>query len=141
MKARTVRMVQGMVSGPRRTSRAIKGAKTAPSAEKSDHVIKADGRCELDTRVVTIYAGKNFRMLSTTGGVCDVKGFHDNFDAIKDIPVARVETAFQDEHGVIYIIIINEALYFGSSMDHSLINPNQIQHFGIPVSDDTYDST
>ena len=24
-------------------------------------------------------------------------------------------------------------------MDHSLINPNQIRHFGIPVSDNPYD--
>ena len=26
-------------------------------------------------------------------------------------------------------------------MDHSLINPNQIRHFGIPVSDNAYDGT
>ena len=70
-----------------------------------------------------------------------MKGFHDDFDATKDIPIARVATAYQDEEGTIYILIINEALYFGSSMDHLLINPNQIQHFGIPVSDDAYGSS
>ena len=122
-------------------SRAIERAKTAPSAKKSDHEIKADGRCELDTQADTICAGKNCRMLSKTGGVCDVKGFHDDFDAIKDIPIARIATAYQDEQGSIYILIINEALYFGSSMDHLLINLNQIRHFGIPVLDDTYDSS
>ena len=38
----------------------------------------------------------------------------------------------------VYILIINEALFFGKSMDHSLINPNQIISFGIPVSDDPF---
>ena len=36
-------------------------------------------------------------------------------------------------------MVVNEALYFGSALDHSLINPNQIRHYGIPVSDDPYD--
>ena len=93
------RKVQGMVSGPQRMSRAIKRARNAPSAETSDHEIKADGRCELDTRANTICAGKNFRMLSTTRGVYNVKGFHNDFDAIKDIPTARVAIAYQDEEG------------------------------------------
>ena len=130
-----------MVSGLRHMPRTIKRAKSVPPAEKSDHVIKTDGRCELNIRADTICAGRNVHTLSTTGGVYNVKGFHDDFDAIKDIPITRVATVYQDEHGAIYIIIINEALYFGSSMDHSLINSNQIRHFWIPVSDDAYDST
>ena len=72
---------------------------------------------------------------------CDVKGLHDQFEAIKDVPIARVATAFKDRDGVTYILIINKALYFGREMDHSLINPNQIRHFGIPVSDNAYDGT
>ena len=78
-------------------------------------------------------------MLSTTGQTCDVKGFHDEFEAIKDVPIARVATAYKDTDGNTYILVINEALFFGQSMDHSLINPNQIRHFGIPVSDNAYD--
>ena len=70
---------------------------------------------------------------------CDVRGFHDNFEPIRDVPIDQVATAFRDEHGATNILIINEALYFGPEMDHSLINPNQIRHHGIPVSDDAYD--
>ena len=33
----------------------------------------------------------------------------------------------------------NEVLWFGTSMDHLLINPNQIRMEGIPVSDDPFD--
>ena len=105
-----------MVSGPRRMSRAVKRAKTTPPAKKPDHIVKTDGRCELDTRADTICTGKNFRMMSTTGGVCGVKGFHDDFDATKDIPIAQVATAYQDAYEAIHILVINKALYFGSSI-------------------------
>ena len=70
-----------------------------------------------------------------------MKGFHDDFKSIKDVPVATVVTAYRDNNGLIFILIIHEALYFGAQLDHSLINPNQIRHYGIPVSDDPYDST
>ena len=134
------RMVQAIMSGPRRTSRAIKRAKTPGGDIFNDHTSQLVARCELDTRADTICAGRNFRILSTSGGVCDVKGFHDDYEAIKDVPIARVATAYCDGSGITYILVINEALFFGTSMDHSLINPNQICHNGIPVSDNPYDS-
>ena len=52
--------------------------------------------------------------------------------------VARVATAWKDGNGATHILVVNEALYFGSEMDHSLINPNQIRHFGITVNDNPY---
>ena len=41
--------------------------------------------------------------------------------------------------GQTYIIIINEALYYGTKLDHLLINPNQIRAYGIPLWDNPYD--
>ena len=38
------------------------------------------------------------------------------------------------------ILIVNKEIYFGARLDHLLINPNQIRHFEIPVSDNVYDS-
>ena len=131
--------VQAINSGPRQQSkRLVKRSRTA-YAVKSDHTNHEPGRNELDTRADTICVGKNWRILSTTGQCCNVHGFHDKFDAIKDVPVARSATAYVDQQGDTYILIVNEALHFGPSMDHSLINPNQIRHFGIPVSDNPYD--
>ena len=40
--------------------------------------------------------------------------------------------------GQTYIIIINEALYYGTKLDHLLINPNQIRAYGIPFWDNSY---
>ena len=133
-----MKLIKKMTSGPRKMGRAVKRARVMKSAE-IDHFEHEIAKCELDTRADTICAGINFRMLSSTGQTCDVKGFHDDFDTIKDVPIARVATAYKDSDGRTWILIINEALYFGQNMDHSLINPNQIRHFGIPVSDNAYD--
>jgi hypothetical protein len=38
-----------------------------------------------------------------------------------------------------YILVINEALYYGSKLDHSLINQNQVWEYGIPFWDNPYD--
>jgi hypothetical protein len=40
--------------------------------------------------------------------------------------------------GESFILIIHEALYFGSSLDHSLVNPNQLRAHGLIVHDNPY---
>ena len=37
--------------------------------------------------------------------------------------------------------MINEGLYYGNKLDHSLINPNQIRNYGIPLWDNAYDKS
>ena len=56
------------------------------------------------------------------------------------MPIARLATGIRDEHGRVNILVVNKSLYFGESLYHSFINPNQIRNFGIPVSDNPYDS-
>ena len=127
-----------VTSGDRHWAREAKRAKTGRDSQLP--VPHTSARCELDTRADTICAGSNFRLLSTTGQLCDVSGFHSDFESIKDVPIATVATAFQAESGTIYILIVNEALYFGPSMGHSLINPNQIRHHRIVVCNNPFDS-
>ena len=76
-----------MISGPRRFGRAVKRARVTKKVNSS-HFKHEIGKCELDTQADTICAGKNFRMLSPNGQTCDVKGFRDQFEAIKDVPIA-----------------------------------------------------
>jgi len=127
-----MKMIGKIMSSPRKYERAGKKARVMKSVNTT-HFEHEIGKCKLDTRADTICAGVNFRMLSSTGQTCDVKGFHDDFESIKDVPITRLATAFKDSDGMTHILIVNEALYFGQQMDHSLINPNQIRHFGIPV--------
>ena len=56
------------------------------------------------------------------------------------MPISRVDTVIFYEHGHVHILIVKQALYFGESLYHSIINPNQRRNFGIPVSDNPYDS-
>ena len=78
--------------------------------------------------------------MSASGQYCDIYGSHDNFKGIEDVPIARVATVISNEHGRVHILIVNKSLYFGTSLDHLFINLNQIRNFGIPVSENPYDS-
>lgn len=82
----------------------------------------------------------NCRPIYFTGQQCDVQGFHDDFTPVQDVPIATVATAWSDPFtGQGYILILHETLYFGNNMNHSLINPNQLRHFGVEVFDNPYD--
>ena len=48
----------------------------------------------------------------------------------------RVATAYVYDYWSMYILVINEALFNGKSMDHSLINLNLIRALSISMSDE-----
>ncbi|CAJ1929560.1 unnamed protein product [Cylindrotheca closterium] len=57
-----------------------------------------------------------------------------------NVPIMSGATAFDcPQTGNTFILIINEALYYRNRLDHSLINPNQVQSFGIPLWDNPFD--
>ena len=58
---------------------------------------------------------------------------------MQDVQIDIFITAHIDEYGLTCIILFNEVLWFGTSMDHLLVNPNQIQMTVMPVSDDPFD--
>ena len=97
---------------------------------------------ELDTRADTCVLGKNWRYISDEQQVCTVSGFHSAFKSLKEVPIVRAATGWVDPvSGASFILYINQGLWFGEELDHSLINPNQIRHFGIAVSDNPYDNS
>ena len=70
-----------------------------------------------------------------TGQTCDANGVHGDLETIADVPVATCATVWQHHREIRFLLVFHEALYFGNSMDHSLINPNQMRHHGIDVCD------
>ena len=97
---------------------------------------------ELDSHADTCVLGINFTILEYSGRVCDVYPYSQEYSAIKDIPIVRGATAVQcQETGETYILIINEGLWYGDKLDHSLVNPNQLRHFGVEVCDNPYSRT
>jgi hypothetical protein len=79
-----------------------------------------------------------------TNRACDVMPYSDDYDAKTDVPIVTACTAYQHpETGQVYILILNEALWFGDKdgMDHTLLNPNQMRNYQIDVFDNAWDRT
>lgn len=119
-----------MKSTPRRAS----AASTAKNNKIKDSIVH--GKCELDSHADTIVAGSNCILINYTGQVCDVSPYSDDYAPVSDVPIVKAATAWQSPHtGQTYILIFNEALWMGDSLDHTLVNPNQLRHYGTEVQD------
>ena len=66
--------------------------------------------------------------MSVSGQCCDVYGFSDDLKGIEDVPIARVSKRTSNDQRCVHILIFNQAIYFGASLDHSLINTYQIRN-------------
>jgi len=94
------------------------------------------GRCKLDSHADTIVAGSNCVVINYTGNVCDVSPYRDDYAPVYNVPIVTAATAWQSPlTGETYILVFNEALWMGDSMNCTLINPNQLRHFGTKVQD------
>ena len=63
--------------------------------------------------------------------MADVYPYNDLYEPVRQVPIVSGATKYNHPSGQSYILIINEALFYGRKMDHSLINPNQLRHSGI----------
>ena len=93
------------------------------------------GRCELDSHADTCVAGANCIVLEYTGRTAKVEAYSPDYPS-KQIPIATVATAYDcPKTGATFVLIINEALYFGDSLPFSLISPNQLRDNDIHVDE------
>ena len=112
----------------RRVSSTKKHATSQPFTEST---------CELDSHADTIVAGRNCLILNYTGKECDVALYRDDYEAVTNVPIVTAATAWQSTvTGQTYILVFHEALWMGDTLDHTLLNPNQLRHFGVRVQDD-----
>ena len=94
---------------------------------------------EIDNHADTICFGKNFRPVYFTSQVCSVSPFFDSYESKTDVPICTAVTAVDLDDGRTIILEAGQGLYFGDDMDRSLLNPNQLRAFGVPVCDDPTD--
>jgi hypothetical protein len=90
---------------------------------------------ELDSHADTSVAGANFRILFDTGEYATVHTFSSEKKPFDKIPIGTAATAWTDRNGQTFILRLNQALLFGDRLDHSLLCPNQLRHFGHKVDD------
>ena len=92
------------------------------------------------TRIQTAVLLENMIPLHFTMQSADVSVFSIELGIMKDAPIVTAGTAYTSKTtDQTYIIVFNEFLWYGSQMDHSLINPNQILAYGIPLWDNPFD--
>ena len=117
------------------------------SARRISHVGKSPkddktvthGRVELDTHADTIVFGRNCLIMGYTGRECDVSPYTETYDAIKSVPIVTAATAWTcTSTGTTFILIFHEGLWMADQMEHTLINPNQLRHFGVTVQDNPF---
>jgi hypothetical protein len=98
-------------------------------------------RNELDTHADTCCAGSNWKIMETTNEVCEVTPFLDSYESVKEVLVARCCTVWTSQaNGREYLLVEEQMLWFSTQMNHSLINPNQICEYGLPVYDNPFNA-
>jgi hypothetical protein len=98
----------------------------------------AHGEC--DTNADTCCLGRNFLILHYTTRAADVYAYDKSYKPLEGVPIVAGATAYDDpSSGLTYILIFNKSLYYGTKLNHSLINPNQIRSYGIGFWDNPFD--
>ena len=126
-------MISPMVTSMRRNICALKKRKLHSAHVSNSTTPGKQARTELDTRADTSCSGINFWLHQLTGKPCSVALFSTSYKPMTDIQVATCLTAYTDEYGRTWVLVFHEVIWFGSSMEHSLVNPNQIRMTGTPV--------
>ena len=104
-------------------------------SNQNNNVLHA--QIELDSHADSIVAVSNFCIMHYINRECDVSPYCDDYAPIKNVSIVQATTAYQSEYtGQTYIIILNEVLWMGDSMQHTLVNPNQLRYYVTKVQDD-----
>jgi hypothetical protein len=87
------------------------------------------GKNESDLNADTCCLGCNFAILNYTNRQADFYTYDSNYTPVNNVPIVSGATAWThpSTHKTV-LLVLNESLYFGNALNHSLINPNQIQH-------------
>jgi hypothetical protein len=126
----------------RRINRVTTGSRHKTDRLTSRHIYKTrtDGihhaTCELDSHADTCVAGPNTTIIEYTDQMVTVSAFSDQLEALKDIPIGTVATAYDDPNdGTTTILIIHQALLMNDMVKTTLLCPNQLRSNGLIVDD------
>jgi hypothetical protein len=97
----------------------------------------------MDTHADTCVAGANFLACEFNGITCEVIPFLKNdYESTENVPIVSAATAWTNkETGETVILYFHQVLWYGKQLEHSLLNPNQLRHYGRSVCDDVTDKS
>ena len=62
--------------------------------------------------------------------------YYASYEPMCNVLIVTNASTYTDRNtGISFIIVINEALYYGKKIGRSMINPNQLQSYGTMVWD------
>ena len=135
---------QGPAQCCRHLSRIVSSVRhlAAAKVKKRPTSLPTEGRIELDSHADTIVLGANCIILSNTGQSCEVMPYSNTYDAITDVPVVTGATLWTSPHeGDEFILVFNEAIWMGNTLQHTLVNPNQLRAYSTTIQDNPFAST
>ena len=94
---------------------------------------------DLDSYADTIFCGSKCIVINFVGKEGDVAPYTNAYETIKAVSMVQSDTAYENpETGENTILILNKAICIGETMDHTLVNPNQLYAYGITFEDKTF---
>ena len=93
----------------------------------------------LDTDTDMIVCGSNCIIVHFTGKECDVAPYTNAYKTIKAVPIVQAATSYDNpETGDTIILILNEAIWMGETMYHTLVSPNKLFAYGMTLQDNPF---
>ena len=75
-----------------------------------------------------------------TGEQVDIQLYNQDYEPIKNVLIIWAATAWMDQQtGEMFILDFFQVLWYSEKMPQSLINPNQVRAFRLPLCDDPTD--
>ena len=90
----------------------------------------------MDYNADTCCLGINFIVMNMTERRADVYPYDTSYEPMYNSPIVTGASTYTNINTWrLFIIVINEALYYGRKLGLSLINPSQLQSYGTMVWD------
>ena len=65
--------------------------------------------------------------------------YESSYIPIINVPIVSGDITYDKKNCNTYTLVFQERLYYGSKLQHSLINPNHFHHNGVALWENTYD--
>ena len=74
-----------------------------------------------------------------TGKEFDIVPYTDTYDTIKAVPIVQADISYANPDTVeTTILILNKAIWMGETIDHTLVNPNQLCAYSMTFQDNPF---
>ena len=110
--------------------------KARPKVKLSTQEMQNGCRLGTDSHADISCVGRHAKILSYhEGKSCTVHPFNDSYSPMKDVRTVNVAFAYDTDHGDTHILLLNQALDFTDTMNHSILCTNQARMNGVKVND------